>query len=124
MSFDAIAWAVKQKTGDAGSKLVLLMVANYSDDENRSYPSQDHLALICHMSRRTVVRHIKTLHKKNFIIIHKISNGLKINNRYVLNRELANVPKTTNPSDKMAQYTNINPFDGFKRKKNKNFIAG
>ena len=125
MSFNAISWAVRQNTGDSGSKLVLIMIANYSDDEDRSYPSQEHIGLICHMSRRTVIRHIKKLNKKGFIIIEKISNGLKINNRYILKRGgTPKVTKTAKASDKKSQNTNINTFDNISNKKNKNFIAG
>ena len=125
MSFSALSWAIKQKTGDSGSKLVLLMIANYSDDADRSYPSQEHIALICHMSRRTVIRHVKKLNYKKLIRIEKISNGLRVNNRYILCREdVPKVTKTAKPSDKKSQNTNIHPFDGISNKKNKNFIAG
>jgi biotin operon repressor len=121
MSFTAISWAIKQRTGDRGSKLILILLANYSDDMGLCFPSQEHLALISHMSRRSVIRHIKTLNKKGLIQIQRISNGKKVNNRYIL--PLTKVPKTTSPSAKLSQNTNINTF-GKKRGKNKNFIAG
>ncbi|HAI38141.1 MAG TPA: helix-turn-helix domain-containing protein, partial [Maribacter sp.] len=33
MSFQAMAWAVKQETDSPLSKLILLMIANYADEK-------------------------------------------------------------------------------------------
>ena len=36
MSFQAMAWAVKQNTKSPVSKLVLLMIANYADEKGEA----------------------------------------------------------------------------------------
>lgn len=54
MSFQAMTWAVKQKVGNATGKAVLLMLANYADENGSCYPGQDKLAKECECSSRTV----------------------------------------------------------------------
>jgi len=85
MSFEALAWGVKQNTNSSISKLVLLMICNYADEKGESYPSQDHLAKLCQCSRISVTRHIKELQKSNYISIRKEKNGAYGFNLYILN---------------------------------------
>jgi len=85
MSFQAMAWAVKQDTKSPVSKLVLLMVANYANEKGESYPSQDHLAKLCQCTRVSVNKHIKDLEKNNFLSIRKTKNGMFGYNTYTLN---------------------------------------
>lgn len=56
MSFHAMAWAVKQKVGNATGKAILLMLANYADDSGQCFPSQERLASECECSVATVAR--------------------------------------------------------------------
>lgn len=85
MSFSAMAWAVKQETKSPVSKLVLLMIANYADENGEAYPSQEHLAKLCECTRVSVNKHIKQLEKLNFITIKKTKNGMFGYNKYKLN---------------------------------------
>lgn len=55
MSFQAMAWAVKQKVGNATGKAILLMLANYADEDGRCFPSQETLATECECSKRSVL---------------------------------------------------------------------
>ena len=55
MSFQAMAWAVKQKVGNATGKAILLMLANYADDAGRCFPSQETLATECECSKRCIL---------------------------------------------------------------------
>lgn len=112
MSFQALSWAVRQDTGNPTAKLILLMLSNYADQDNKCYPSQEHIARVCHCSRRCVITHIQKLEKQGFIKIKKSSNGMKSWNQYIV--QCAD----------SSHNTNIKRFD-FKRKpRNKNFIAG
>jgi hypothetical protein len=54
MSFQAMTWAVKQKVGNATGKAILLMLANYADENGSCYPGQDKLAAECECSPRTI----------------------------------------------------------------------
>jgi hypothetical protein len=55
MSFQAMAWAVKQKVGNATGKAILLMLANYADEHGSCFPSQETLAAECECSKRSVL---------------------------------------------------------------------
>lgn len=55
MSFQAMAWAVKQKVGNATGKAILLMLANYADEAGQCFPSQETLATECECSKRSVL---------------------------------------------------------------------
>ena len=137
MSFTALKWASEQNTGNSTSKLLLMMLCNYADEENTCFPSQDHLSTLCHCNRRTINTYIKQLEKKKLITITKSSNGLKINNRYTLNisnekilhNGISNEQKTTDQCENIAQYTNITKPQKTREfkirgKKNRNFLAG
>lgn len=54
MSVQAISWALKQRTGSAGCKLVLLVLANVADCEGRSWYPQKKLAVMADMSTRSL----------------------------------------------------------------------
>lgn len=54
MSFQAMAWAVEQKTGSASTKLVLLILANYADNAGVCWPSQERLASDTDMTDRSI----------------------------------------------------------------------
>jgi len=137
MSFTALKWASEQNTGNSTSKLCLMMLGNYADESHSCFPSQEHLATLCHCSRRTINTYIKTLEKKKLITITKSSNGLKINNRYTLNisnekilhNGISNEKETTTQCANISQYTNITKPKKTREfkvrsKKNRNFLAG
>ena len=90
MSFQAMAWAVKQETKSPVSKLILLMIANYADEKGEAYPSQDHLAKLCQCTRVSVNKHIKDLERKGFLSIRKTKNGMFGYNTYKLNDGFVN----------------------------------
>ena len=85
MSFQAMAWGVKQDTNSSISKLVLLMICNYANEKGEAYPSQEHLAKLCQCTRVSVNKHIKDLEKNNFLSIRKTKNGMFGYNTYTLN---------------------------------------
>jgi len=69
MSWSALDWASKQKTGSGNTKLVLLTLANFSDDENKCFPSFKTIMNITELSRSTIIRCIKSLKQNEFIIV-------------------------------------------------------
>ena len=71
MSFSALAWASKQKTGNGTNKLVLLCLANYTDDKNTCFPSYKTLISITEMSRSTIIRALKNLEQIGLINIQE-----------------------------------------------------
>jgi len=69
MSWSALAWASKKKTGNGTNKLVLIALANYADDNNSCFPSYKTLTTITELSQRTIARSLKQLEDKSFISI-------------------------------------------------------
>jgi hypothetical protein len=61
MSWQATAWAVRQKTGSAARKVLLLVLANYADEHGICWPSQERLESETEMSVDTIQRHTKVL---------------------------------------------------------------
>ena len=76
MSFKAMAWASEQTPPTATAKLALLMMASMADNETYAcWPSYQHLADLCMVSRRTMATTIKTLSDNGFISIKNRSNS-------------------------------------------------
>lgn len=53
MSFAALAWAAKQRTGGLATKAALMALANYADEHGRSYPSTAAIADFGEMDHKT-----------------------------------------------------------------------
>lgn len=86
MSFQAIAWAVRQKL-PAMQKIVLMMLADrHNGDTGRCDPSHDRLAEDCGMGRRTVIEQIAKLKQAGLIeVVNRTKDGVKSSNSYKLN---------------------------------------
>jgi hypothetical protein len=56
MSWQAVDWVIRQTTGKAGRKLLLLALANYADENGICWPSQARLARDTEQSVDTVQR--------------------------------------------------------------------
>lgn len=71
MSFQAMSWAVKQKTPDPHSKLLLLMLANHSGrhetDHDICWPSMRLLSEECCMSEDTIARRVEVLQGRGLL---------------------------------------------------------
>ena len=86
MSFTMMAKAKPIQTGNAGRKLVLMMLADIADDHGQCFPSYQHLADVCEISKRSVIRHINDLEEQGFVIIeHRKGVKLSKSNVYTLN---------------------------------------
>lgn len=89
MSFQAMTWAIGQKTTNAGQKLVLLMLANHCNSHTgQCNPSHKLLAEECSMGLSTLKGHIAALEEAGYLrIIHKAIEGVSLPNQYHLNLE-------------------------------------
>ena len=65
MSFKCIANCIEVNDIKSTTKLVLIMLANYADENNQTFPSKKHLAKICNCDDRTVTRCLLELEKKS-----------------------------------------------------------
>src|SRR5216684_7003966 len=67
MSWQATAWAIRQTTGAARRKLILLALASYADKNGVCWPSQETLARDSEQSVDTVQRQLDVLEKQKRI---------------------------------------------------------
>ena len=67
MSFQAMTWAVRQTVGNATGKAILLMLANYADENGSCFPSHEKLAEACECSPKTVGRWIADFEAANIL---------------------------------------------------------
>lgn len=67
MSWQATNWALEQKTGDVGRKVLLLLLANLADENHSCFPGQERLARESEQSLSTVKRQLKRLEEDGYI---------------------------------------------------------
>jgi hypothetical protein len=86
MSFHAMAWAAKRPCKNSLNKLVLLMLANYADENHYTWPSYAHLASLCECTERSVMRAVKSLQEDGALRIVPRYNsvGKQTSNLFVL----------------------------------------
>ena len=87
MSWEAVSWATKQKVGQSTQKLVLLCLSNYSDDNNKCYPSHKTISEFAEVGIDTVINAIKQLEVK--VLISKQVRFVPTNNNK--NRQTSNL---------------------------------
>lgn len=68
MAFEAMAWAIKQEAGSTTGKMVLLMIANYADDNFETFAGHKALAAACECSEKTVFRQLALLEERGLIV--------------------------------------------------------
>ncbi|MBK3745192.1 helix-turn-helix domain-containing protein [Paraburkholderia aspalathi] len=104
MSFQAMTWAVKQKVGSATGKAILLMLANYADDEGKCFPGQDKLAAECKCSPRTVREWLDKFEKMGIVSRseRRRGDGYRTSDLIILDLESSpagNSPENTSPEN-------------------------
>jgi hypothetical protein len=68
MSFDALAWAAKQRTGSSGTKLVLMGLAECASRKDAlAFPSLAELAEFSDLDRKSIIANLDALECGNFI---------------------------------------------------------
>ena len=89
MSWSALKWASEVKVGNSTDKLILLILANFTDAEDICYPSHRKIAELAECSTDTVIRSLKRLNNLNFISTEKRFQLTKKNNH----RQTSNIYK-------------------------------
>lgn len=90
MSFTLAAKVMNLKIGSMAKKMVLLKLADQANDDGICWPSYQTIADACEVSRRTVIRHIKSLEQEGYLEIHKSydkANKKNYSNKYRLTLE-------------------------------------
>jgi len=86
MSWNALAWAAQQKAGGSTDKLLLILLANYADEDGVSFPSHRTLAREAECSVATVERALDRLRVNGLVVISPRFDGRRqTSNEYVLN---------------------------------------
>jgi len=104
MSFEVMAWAVKQKTANSGQQLVLLLLANHTNGHTgQCNPSHRLLAEECRMGLSTLKNHIKGLEDAGFLkIVHISKEGVSLPNQYILGGVGQNLADGGSKSDRQV----------------------
>lgn len=79
MSFQAVAWCKKQSCNLPLTKLVLVWLCEYADENYSCYPSQKHLAELCGCSDRSIRRSLHWLIENGLITVKHVKGT---SNRY------------------------------------------
>ena len=74
-AYSAPSWAAENRVGDVGSKAVLLLLANYADEEYSCYPGQQRLADETEQSVRQVGRQLAYLEALGLITRARRAGG-------------------------------------------------
>ena len=69
MSWEALSWAAQQTAGGSTDKLVLIILANFADENGVSFPSHKTLAQRAECGLSTVERALKRLEKRGLVSI-------------------------------------------------------
>ncbi len=84
MSFQAMAWAIKQKL-PTKEKFVLLILANYTDNESQCWPSIERLCEDTGMSRPTIKRSLRKLVELGYLMkVRRYRDKMQTSNLYRL----------------------------------------
>lgn len=68
MSFAALDWAWKVRTGNSGRKAVLMALAQFADEDGVCYPGQETLAIHTELSARSVRDHLAQLEADGLLV--------------------------------------------------------
>lgn len=71
MSLEAITWAYRTEVGSPTRKSVLLVLANYADEEDSSYPGIPRIAKMTELSERSVQRALDDLREMGVIRVEE-----------------------------------------------------
>lgn len=71
MSIQDISWALKQDVRPAGAKLLLIALANYTNERHECWPSKATLAKDCSMDKRQICRHLAELQEKGLVRVEE-----------------------------------------------------
>lgn len=129
MSWEALYYATKKRAGKSSDKLVLLMLANLSDDDGFSFPSHAYLARVTEMSERSVQRSLDRLVEGGLITKKKRFNEAgQTSNGYTIVMEDVNLtpPHSQNdtpPSVNLTPYTKTDTLKIKQTRKNQNYPA-
>lgn len=86
MSMTLMVQAMKMKVGSTARKLVLLKLADNANDKGECFPSYQHIAEQCEMSRKTAIGHIDALCEMGLVKkIHRGGEKGNSSNIYKLN---------------------------------------
>lgn len=109
MSFTLMAQTMKLNVGSLAKKMVLIKLADQANDDGLCWPSYQTIAEACQVSRRTVIRHIKSLEEDGYLNITKTydkANKKNFSNRYQLTIDrgvkMSLVTECHHPSDRVS----------------------
>ncbi len=85
MSMKLMALAMDVKVGNPLRKLVLLKLCDNANDQGECWPSFQHIADQCEISKRSAINHVQALKEDGFLKVEpRFKDGEKISNLYLI----------------------------------------
>lgn len=85
MSMKLTAMAMDVKVGSPLRKLVLLKLCDNANDKGECWPSFQHIADQCEITRRSVITHVKALQEAGFLrVVHRGRGEHQTSNKYLV----------------------------------------
>ncbi|MTC44266.1 hypothetical protein GKR71_00230 [Providencia sp. wls1922] len=92
MSMILMAKAMQLKVGNPSRKLVLIKLADNANDKGECFPSYQHVADQCEISRRSVINHIDALCEQGLVRkVYRSGEKGNSSNVYILNLDGAKI---------------------------------
>lgn len=102
MSLRAMHWAIHEVRG-IPNKILLMVLAEYADDQDVCWPSQDRLARECELSVSTVRRTLRAYEHLGLVTSDKryviTADGSKVRASNIYTLHVGHLPQTTKPVD-------------------------
>ena len=83
VSLDAITWAYRTEVGSPTRKAVLLVLANYADEDDSAYPSANRIAKMTELSNSTVRKALDELQEMG-VIADRVPTVVRADEHYAL----------------------------------------
>ena len=95
MSIAALNWAFKAQIKNPGAKFVLISLANYADENNQCFPSNNHISKMTGISSRSINEHLTFLEIENLIkrVPRFLDNGRQTSSVYEINLDTLRNPQ-------------------------------
>jgi len=111
MSIQALSWCIKKDIPNPTAKLVLMILCNYANENNSSYPSEKHLAKLVGVSDRSIRRCTSQLVELGLL---RIEQRLGTSNLYtlLLGVDTNDLPVRTPTTSNTKEDTKVNKNKG------------
>jgi hypothetical protein len=108
MSMELMVKAMKAKVGNPLRKLVLIKLADNANDNGECWPSYQHIADQCEITRRSVVTHVNKLEEMGFLV-KQFRKGVKGNSSNIFHLSIPSAILSSSANNSLHGESNSLP---------------